>query len=866
MKKRILALFVAVLLAGTLVNVGATEENAQTEPSYQVAFLTKLGILPNDFNADATYTKAEFVCLVMKALGGAENFGTGDKVYFLDVTQERADYAAIYAAAALGIVRGEENYLFNPDKTISYEEAVSIAVNAMGYNVKAMVNGGYPAGYIMVARDVGILVNVGNEAKSGNLANLIFNMMKEPMLATSTVSNEYVTYQGDDEDYTILHVYWNIKLGKGMVTETAETSLSGAGRMGKGNVRIGDNVFSQEDTNAANYFGYQVEFFYKDENETVNPLVYVYTKSKMNTEKQIAAADIRSVDMLSRTISYYDGARTGKESFAAAVYVVYNGVVLTDYTEEDLMPDYGNITLLDNNNDGVYEFIFVNEIHYFVVGSANESAMKIYEKYTGETLDLSGQSVSVRITKDGAEFSLSKLAAYHVLSVKASRDATKYDITVSDKVVKGKVESIDSEGDITINGSVYEVYKNIENRPKLGDTGAFYISAEGLLVAAERTHVQRVAVVCELGTAAALDNGYQMKVVTANGEAVWNLANKVKLNDTTVTAMNAFNTLRELYSDKSNSRIIDYELNNSGELQTINTPQNNTDGSIKYDESVLTMDFETTAGHRYFNQLLGAKYKLNSDCTVVYTSMIDAEGKMDPDYVAIGTVGALESGDSYNNFRLYSIDEYQCASIMELTNRTSKGSAMDFSYDAQAFIVAKIARETDKEGMQATKIYGYQGGSYTSALFNGESTVDDQYPNTVSTPIQSPADLKVGDMLQLTRDDNGIVTTYRVLYNIVDGLEEKEIMQHLGSGYQGYPHIDTAMGTVERYSDDVMLVKVGSVTNLYLTNNPKVYKYKDGEIEEAVLGDVEASALTGHGSKVLVHANQKKIQELIIFE
>lgn len=83
MKKRIVALFVAFLLMGTLVNATAAEETVKTEPSYQVAFLTKLGILPTDFNTDAAYTKAEFVCLVMKALGGAENFGTETRHIFL---------------------------------------------------------------------------------------------------------------------------------------------------------------------------------------------------------------------------------------------------------------------------------------------------------------------------------------------------------------------------------------------------------------------------------------------------------------------------------------------------------------------------------------------------------------------------------------------------------------------------------------------------------------------------------------------------------------------------------------------------------------------------------------------------------------
>ena len=865
MKKRILVLLIAVLLMGTMV-CPATAEETETGTSYQVEFLTKLGVLPADFETEAELTKSEFVALVMNALGGADNYSAGNTIYFLDVPQNRADFSVISAAAAIGIIRGEENYCFYPDKTVTYEEAVNIAVNAMGYTVKAVVGGGWSVGYLTVAQKIGILSNVETSSKGGNLANLIFNMMKEPMLNQSVISDSYITYEENDDDYTILNVYWGIKYGKGQVTETSYTSQTGAGRLRDGDVKIDDVTYSEEDTDASSYFGYRVEFFYKDENEEINPLVYVYTKDNYNSKQTIAAEDIQNVDLQSGTISYYNGNKTNREKLATAVYVVYNGVILTDYNKEDLMPEYGSVQLLDNNNDGLYEYIFVHDVHYFVVGSVSESAEKIYEKYTGETLDLSDKNASVKIVKNGAETALSSLQEFNVLSVQSSRDASKIEIEVSDTVVKGKVEEINSEGDVTINGTVYEVYSGIENEPKLEETGAFYISADNLIVALEQTHVKRIAVVCELGSSTALTSTYQMKVVTDSGEAIWNLATKVKLNGTSMTAAEAIRTLQGIYSSSSASRIIDYEQNSSGEVQTINTPQDNTDGHMEYDETVLTMDFKSgSTSYRYFRRMLGAKWLVSENCTVVYTPTPSADGTLDVDYVTVGKTGLLSSAKTYNKFNLFSVDEYQRISVIEFTEQTQKNNTRGLSYDAKAFIIDKIARETDSNGNQATKIYGYQGGAYTSALFTADTEVDTIYPNTVSTPIHSAADLKVGDMLQISKDGEEI-SAYRLLYNIVDGTEEKTIMSHLGSGYNGYPHIETVMGTVERIASDVLIVKVGDNKELYLPSGCMVYKYEDGEIEEAAIGDIEANAVTGHGSKVLVHANQRDVQEIIIFE
>lgn len=86
------------------------------------------GVDRERFRPDAAVTRAEFVTMVIRALGLAAN--TGDKIYS-DVSAEEWYAGAVSEAHEYGLVQGYKDGTFRPQETIRREEAALIMVRAL---------------------------------------------------------------------------------------------------------------------------------------------------------------------------------------------------------------------------------------------------------------------------------------------------------------------------------------------------------------------------------------------------------------------------------------------------------------------------------------------------------------------------------------------------------------------------------------------------------------------------------------------------------------------------------------------------------------------------------------------------------------
>jgi hypothetical protein len=73
----------------------------------------------------------------------------------------------VSSAASLGIIKGKTATMFGPDETVTYAEACTMAVRALGYSENSL-DGSWPNNYINKARELGLLeeVLVGNGCHS----------------------------------------------------------------------------------------------------------------------------------------------------------------------------------------------------------------------------------------------------------------------------------------------------------------------------------------------------------------------------------------------------------------------------------------------------------------------------------------------------------------------------------------------------------------------------------------------------------------------------------------------------------------------------------------------------------------------------
>ncbi len=158
--KRILGVILALVLSlGCVVYAFTDVDLNNKELSSAVDIMTKFGIL-NGYG-DGTFrpfneiTRAEFSKVIIETIMTAETV-SGDETKFKDVRETHWAKDYIYLSRKLGIVNGMTVDTFEPESNITYEQAIKMIVAALGYNKQAGERGGWPDGYIEVAKNLGI--------------------------------------------------------------------------------------------------------------------------------------------------------------------------------------------------------------------------------------------------------------------------------------------------------------------------------------------------------------------------------------------------------------------------------------------------------------------------------------------------------------------------------------------------------------------------------------------------------------------------------------------------------------------------------------------------------------------------------------
>lgn len=145
-----------------------------------VEVLMALGIVngyeDGTYKPDKTVTRAEMAKLLIVALG-LDNLVGGSKSSFSDMSGHWADsYVAL--AAAKNIINGYPDGTFNPNATVSFNEAITMIVRTLGYNDEYVTElGGWPIGYLEIAQDEDITDDADATSTRGNVAQLIYNAL-----------------------------------------------------------------------------------------------------------------------------------------------------------------------------------------------------------------------------------------------------------------------------------------------------------------------------------------------------------------------------------------------------------------------------------------------------------------------------------------------------------------------------------------------------------------------------------------------------------------------------------------------------------------------------------------------------------------
>lgn len=470
-----------------------------------ITTVSSLGLMPyaDDIKTE-TVTRAQMVISVLNFMGAGKSVPEKASEYtFDDVDYSKSDSAYIQFAYNIKLVSGVSETEFAPDSPATLTQAIKLMVTALGYDVVAQTRGGYPSGYISVASERGLLKGIDSdksaELSAMDFARLMYNGLNTPVFKR----NLY----GEDNTYkkssSAISEFLDFDEYEGIIEETSDVNIYGSPvKSAKNQICVGERRFTVGDSNIEDYLGYTVKVYFKEENG-VAPEIAFFVLDNFNETLTLECDDVSTMtwDGDGIKLTYFnDNNRQRNEKTTAEAYL-YNGYdVSTSQMQSVIIPklsakDDWSVTLIDNDLDGKYEVVDIQDSVSYHVKRVNSYSKLVYY-YDYANLDLP-RFLDFNITdeeddysifaSDGAELKFDELLPDTVITVYENLDSTHRKIVVSDETVSGKVTSLTTDGKCVIDDTkYYEVSDDLKNKI-LGEEGVFYLNIYGKIVGKDTT-------------------------------------------------------------------------------------------------------------------------------------------------------------------------------------------------------------------------------------------------------------------------------------------------------------------------------------------------------------------------------------------
>ena len=185
----VICMMPVMAFAGT--NDAAYNDIAGEKCEGAVNVLDALGVVDGyengTYKPEKVVTRAEMAKLIITALG-MDSYATATKSSYSDMALAQWAIPYVEYATNLGIIEGVGGGRFSPGNPVTYEQAVTMIVRALGYTTDCNeMNGTWPAVYVQKATALGIFKNVegnqyGTGANRGDIAIMLYNALDIPQV------------------------------------------------------------------------------------------------------------------------------------------------------------------------------------------------------------------------------------------------------------------------------------------------------------------------------------------------------------------------------------------------------------------------------------------------------------------------------------------------------------------------------------------------------------------------------------------------------------------------------------------------------------------------------------------------------------
>ncbi len=711
-----------------------------TDCAEAVRLLNGLGIIPDEENGlydpKKTTSRGEFAYSIYRLFvpePSTEQEMKSVKTLFTDVKSDYRYAEAISYVSQNGIVNGVTATEFDPYSYITYQDALTIVLRALGYSEIAEAAGGYPEGYINTAIKAQISIpGIGyNEyLKKSQMALLLENVIDADYVTIESIKNGQLYLEQAEG---ILGATQNIYSGSGFVTAT-EVSMVNMPESGleHGYVSIDGAIYKTGTADVLGLLGFECDFWFEDK-DGEKTLKYIAPKSS-TTYFDISSAEDKIYSITDDKIEYCLNGETKEREIKidSNVSVLYNGVALegkiSDVVDE---PDAfkGIIRVVKNSNGS--RTIFIEEYADYIVESIDPHTSILKGKGVADEIALDADNnLVVLLDAKSKDITANKLNVGEIITVYRSKNTKGPKLIrayVSDKTIQGAVTSI-YDNDIYINEKSYKKSNNYSGTIAIGQSGIFNLNIYGELVAFNLSNETSTMVGLFLDVKEKVEpfaREYYIKIVDNTGKVeFYPVAQDVIYNGKRFETINILSNVTDGdnmckgLSELTAEEAIRFKLNSEGEISMIDTCESLAGGSNdtmkKLTDTAISMKYVKNSGILAASGVM--KYYMDST-SLVFAYYRDVEDK--EDFWATGQAGSLMPSDATQVSSLvYStLGNGVEADVLVFARTIQYGRTWN-----EPIIVEEVATGIDEDGGETTIITGISGGgakiTYTASETN----------------------------------------------------------------------------------------------------------------------------------------------------
>ncbi|MBE7012238.1 MAG: S-layer homology domain-containing protein [Ruminococcaceae bacterium] len=873
--KRIMSALISfcMIMTGILSCFSTSVYASGTDEVYDEAFefLKYLEITADTDKLDKKLTRADFAVYTGNILK-IDNYMPNEKRYFSDVPMDHWALNSINSLAEMKVISGDGTGKFYPFDEITQGAAVKILLSLMGYDLYAEMKGGYPMGYVAVARETKLATGVewDKPLTKERALKWIYEALHIKLMEPTVFGQDEYTWN-TSKDMTLLSLYRDIETVEGVLSCVEGISVDKVS-VGKNQLMLDGEIYSFEGINPLPYLGMTVRAYYKEDKTPAGKnIFYMWELDKKNNVITVDISDFKSFDEDEYKVFYYDNDKEAAIKISKGVGIVRNfGYESGNVVNAMKSFKKGSLTFIDNNRDDIYDYMLIMDYRNMVVGAIDKTEHIIYDKYIrAEKLELDLQSETISFYK--ADKSLGAFEDIKEESLITVYENGEYiSVNICDKSLYGTIWGTRN--------------KNGKTQLKIGqnsDDALWYTVDEDFMKATSysfKTGEEITALLDMFGNIAevldkkASDMTYGFLVGCFEGEGLdktakiriftqdnkmeaYALAKRVNVDSANTASYNEFMAALEKGKSGAVGQLIRFKLNTNNEVSAIDTVYLNEAKG----ESEISLHNTNKNVNTYYQEgtgQFGIKI-LSGGSTMFFAVPEDAAlaNAKDDDFNIIKQSYFVQSEN-------YTVDTYKTdvrSGYEEVLIIRTSADMPDTIGDM--FLVTGFFTGLDEEENVVDIIEGYSNGIKYSYVLSDNSGLN-------------PENVDEGDIVKLHTDGDGKVSDVTMIYDYSVGGKPPWAPQTTATFYDDYRIV---YGNVISVRDNVLklgydsietpdeVVGLGSVSSILIYDSS--VRNEDEKVYVGGVSDLYAAETVGADcSKIFMRTKWQKPLWLIVYK